>query len=344
MQHNTFFRLLWPLIHGVLIYILLLLINNDLSAFSSIFQGEEVYFLMFLSFLLFETCRLLIVTLDRYVPTQTSTSRRLFLQFTGNLLVSVFVVTSVLSAYFQLFLGFGVDTSQVIIFNVIFGLSTSLYHLFFLGQYFLHRENSARMAEEVSLRNSIKGQMARFKNEMNPGLLYESLETLIALMHKDVEESDEHIARLSAVYRYILSHRQSEFVELKEELAAIEDFRALVNYRYQGNVFFASYVPKEGAQSMLIPGALLKIFEYIVETTIISNTEPLEVELNMEGGYLVMQSRMNDRLKQKHTEIFDDIQAAYNIYTEKPVIKVKAWDINYIKVPILEERKEMVIL
>ena len=53
---------------------------------------------------------------------------------------------------------------------------------------------------------------------MNPSLLLEALESLIALVDDKQDVADELIDELSVVYRYILGSKSAELVSIENEL------------------------------------------------------------------------------------------------------------------------------
>jgi hypothetical protein len=93
----------------------------------------------------------------------------------------------------------------------------------------------------------------------------------------------------------------------------------------------------------LIPGSLPVAIESIVRNTIISKQEPLTIRCSMEDDeYLILQSKLNDRLV-KHAEsttALSRLQKSYTLYSERPLIQVKAYEENYIKLPVLQLAEE----
>ena len=65
--HNPFFRLFAPPVYGVLIYMLILLINNNVIHIYEFFSEQEVYICIGLTYLSFESIRIVIVLLDKFL-------------------------------------------------------------------------------------------------------------------------------------------------------------------------------------------------------------------------------------------------------------------------------------
>ena len=58
--NQPIFRILWPPFYGAFVYLLILLLNNNLDQLEESFFGDELYFCIILSYLVFESIRLII--------------------------------------------------------------------------------------------------------------------------------------------------------------------------------------------------------------------------------------------------------------------------------------------
>lgn len=341
--HNPFFRLLVPPVYGVLVYLLILLINNDVSQISEIFMGQEVYACIVLSFLLSEVLRLNIIINDNFFPSGFSTVNRMLLQSATGIFLSIIVISLAISAYFEHILEFSITETQLIIFNSIYVVSSLLYNLLFFSNTYMYKQNAERLENERLLTESVEAELAQFKNEVNPLLLYDALETLITLIHRDTEEAENYIDHLSAIYRYILSHRKVELTTLEDELKAVNHVIHLLNYKHDNHITFESNI--NDMHLPVVPGTFPTLIENIVRNTIINKYTPLQIKLYMEpeDGYIVIQSKLNDKLTAngRDKSTFENIQKSYSYYTEKPVVKVKAYDFSYFKIPLMELKEEV---
>ncbi|MBL6445332.1 histidine kinase [Fulvivirga sp. 29W222] len=336
--NNALFRILVPPFYGILIYLLILLINNNVSQISYIFTGQEVYVCIGLSYLLFEILRLNINLTESFLDDQGDGISKIIIQTISGLLLSLIVISLAISSYFSYVLSFSITETQLIIFNSIYGISSLLYNLLYFSNYYLYKQNLSRLENEQILTETLKAELEQFKNEVNPKLLYDSLETLITLIHKNTEEAEDYIDHLSMVYRYILSHRKIELTSLQQEVKAANNIIHLLNYLYDNKISLKATIPKELAESPIVPGTLPRLIESVIRNTIINKYNPLLLELNIEeqDGYLVLQNKLNEKLIFDKKNVFDDVQLSYSFYSEKPVVQVKAYNINYIKIPILE--------
>ncbi len=340
--HNPFFRLLTPLIYGVLTYLFILLINNNVTQVNDFFNSEEVYISIALTYLSFESLRLLIVLLDRFLP-EKHLRIRIPLQFVLTVVVSVALVVLGLTLYFSYFIGFSISPVQLLIFTSTYTVTALLYNLLYFSNYFLQKENTVKLAAEKQQHEILEMEMIEFKNDINPDLLFESLESLITLMYRDVEQAEEYIDCLANAYRYVLSNRQDELVPASVELDAVRDLIVLLNEKHFGQLRFESTLDADELGALLIPGSLPVIIESIARSTIISRFEPLIIRCYLEDDYITLQSKLNDRLivRPDHEIALTRLQKSYALYSDLPMIKVKAYDENYIKLPVIRVAEEI---
>jgi hypothetical protein len=335
--HNAFFRICSGPIFGVLVYLQILLINNTVEDIDKIFSHQELYVCIALSYIAFESMRLVVKLLDRY-PVEDNFQKRLFFQITATLLVALALITASISAYFRWVVGFSIGSTELNLFLIIYGFTALLYNILFFSHYYLQRENKSRIDQESKLREKVEADFSAFKNEINPDLLYESLENLILTLHHNSDQAEEQIDSLAGIYRYSLVNRQQELVSLKDEFAAANNLIHLLNFKHNNAIRLNSEILHPG-DIHLIPGSLLVTIDSIVRNTLISPKSPLLVQLYLEeeDDYLVLQHTLNDRLV-KHAEsmgAFAKLQRSYLFFSEKPFVQVKAGHENFIKFPLV---------
>lgn len=335
--HSVLFRLCAPPVFGVFVYFLILLINNTLQDAERIFNNQELYISIVLTYVSFESMRLVISLMERYLSPETLIRRRLLAQVTLTLLTSLSLVGITISSYFKWFIGFSIGTRELEVFLLLFGVIGLLYNLLYFSYYYLVKENRERLEEERKMREKVEADFSSFKNEINPDLLYESLENLILTLHHNVEKAEEQIDHLASIYRYGLVNRQKELISLEEELHAVKSLLALLNVHHHDAISLNNEVEKAN-EIYLIPGSLLITIDTVVRNTLISPRSPLSFQLYQEDeDSLVVQHNINDRLQQHQESLqaFSRLQRSYSFFSEKPFVQVKAGTENYIKFPLM---------
>ena len=296
--NNAIFRLVAPATYGLLIYLLILLINNDVTQVNDLFTTEEVYVCIFLSYLSFEVIRTIIVVLNRTLKQRSAFT--IIAQLVLTLVISVALVLLSLMLYFKWVIGFSVSGTQLMMFAVIFVVTALLYNLLYFSNFYLHQENTLKLNAEKQHRAVLEMEMTEYRNDINPDLLYESLENLIGLMYRDIDKSEDYIDCLSSAYRYALTNRQNELVTFNQELAAANNILKLLNEKYFGQLVLESAFQEMESDALVIPGSLSIIIESLIRNTIITRYEPFVIRCYPEDDYMTIESRLNDRLMLHH--------------------------------------------
>ena len=343
--NNSLFRIICPPLYGVLIYLLVLMANDNISQTEENFFHQEVWLFIGLTFLLSEGMRLIIQWLNKVYPAGKNLKSRIIIQLILSSLYSILLISSVISAYFIWVLGFSTYRVELVTINVIFFISAILYNLLYIGFLYLSIQNAAKLEKENVKTKNLEFKLQSFKNEVNPNLLYSSLETLISILHKDAEESESFIDKLSEVYRYLLDNKQNEFNNLNQELAAVDNLIYLLNKRYQESIQLNVSLEAGDEQKKIVTGTLARLVEFITEQTLVTINQPLRLQCYIErdGEYLVLRHKMNERLI-KPLDLgkrLEDIQRTYTFFTDKPVMEVKAYGDCFLKIPLIDYEEEL---
>ena len=214
--HQPLFRFLSPLFSGVVVYLLILLLNNNVAQLQEEFLGEDLYVCIGLSYIVQELSRALLL-LFKKIPDFGGLFLNILLQIIISLAISLSVVILSISYYYEYVIGFSVDTSELLMFASIYSVFTFIYILLFISHQYLYKINSEKLQQEELMKQYIEHDFIQFKRGINPHLLFESFEALIVLLNQNKEKSEEFIDHLASIYRYILSNKDKQLVSVKVE-------------------------------------------------------------------------------------------------------------------------------
>ncbi len=336
--HQPVFRILSAPVLGLMVYLLILLINNDFTEIKNIFSSSEIYVCIGLAYLSLESMRLTLSLSEKWLSKKDLTQRVLS-QILGTLIISLLLISVAIESYYKWVIGFTINFNELILFLSIYGFIGLLYNVLFFSNYYLNRENTLLIQQEKKLREKLDADFVSFRNEINPDLLYESLENLILTLQHNVDQAEEQIDYLAGIYRHNLINRHKELLTLDEELNATHHLIKLLNYKYDNQLTFLSSVD-DATPIQLIPGSLLVTVDAVVRNTLISKQSPLRIRLYLDedNEYLVLQHSINDRLLLHHESLnaFARLKRSYSFFSENPFVQVKAGKENYIKFPLVQ--------
>jgi len=335
--NHPLFRICSGPLAGLMIYLLILLINNIVEDIDKIYNHSELYACIGLSYLSFESMRLVIRLLDRF-SAEDNFQKKLITRAVATIGISLVLVAAAISAYFKWVEGFSIGSSELNLFLFLFGAAGILYNILYFSHLYLQRENKSIVDQENQLREKIEADFSTFRNDINPDLLYESLENLILTLHHDTDLAEEQIDSLAGIYRYSLINRQQELVTLEDEISAAGNLLYLLNFKYEDSIQFLSTV-QDPDSIHLIPGSLMVTIDSIVRNTLISKKTPLIMRfyIDDDSDYLVLEHTINNRLVRHSASLnsFDQLQRSYLFFSENPFVQVKAGHENFIKFPLV---------
>ncbi len=315
--HHPIFRLLSPIFSGVLVYLLLLLINNNIDQLQGAFLSEELYVCIVLAYLIQESSRFSLLFFDRRQRPK-SFLVKLTLQIAISVAITLLLVTLFMYLYFKYVLFYTPNMRELFIFNVIFGFIAIIYITLYLSHHFLYKINTEKITTELEVKHSIEEDFIQFKKGINPQLLYESLEAMLVLMKRDTEAAEQLVDHFATVYRYILAKNKRELVPIEEELMVLHELIKLFNHLPYRHIELISDI--KGHQ-WTVTTSLLLLVESIIRTTIASKDEKLTVHLQEHQNWFQLSYAPQDKLAIALDET--TIQTVCNSYSFYALEKVQ---------------------
>ncbi len=142
----------------------------------------------------------------------------------------------------------------------------------------LERLDRARLAVELE---NMKGQLA-------PHFLFNCLNTLAALIERDPAAAAEFNAHLADVTRYLLSHKNRDLVRLTEEMTFLRSYVRLMELRFPHSLRIILPVLEADDGRQLPPASLQLLIENAIKHNRLSEAEPLNIEVRVEGSSLLV--------------------------------------------------------
>ena len=337
------FRLLSGFVFGFMVYVLLLFFNNSLFELQELFQNQELYVCIVLTYISFESIQLILTLFKLKKKLNDTPFKKVIGVSILAFIAALVLVGAVISFYFQYVIGYSIAQLELQRFLLLYAIANVLYLVLFITNTLLIRENAKQLEFEETLRKKIEADFISFKAEINPDLLYESLENIIANLYHNPEFAEEQIDHLASIYRYGLMHKQKELINLHEEVSIIQSLLKLLKEKHSSHIHLQldGNIPDV---ILIIPGSLLIIIDQLVRNTLITAQKPLQFKLyyDEEDAYLILEHSLNERLlKHKESlEAFNRLQRAYSFFSDRPFVQVKAGNEQFIKLPALQLANE----
>lgn len=150
--------------------------------------------------------------------------------------------------------------------------------LFALILYSLSRRHQHRIEREQLLTENLQVRYEALKNQLDPHFLFNSLNTLSALIEDHNDRAQSYLHHLANSYRYIMqSHR---LVDLDEEMQFVKSYCKMLEMRYGDNIRFERNIERHKLQYQVIPISIQLLIENAVKHNVVSQRYPLVITLS----------------------------------------------------------------
>jgi sensor histidine kinase YesM len=247
---------------------------------------------------LFETGIQLTSLLNKWFPWDGRIKSRFAIQFS----LHVIIVYLVLSLFFKIQFPhyFGYDElmfRQTVIVGVIFSL---LITAVFAAEYFFYRWNDARIKSLEMEQLTTQAQLDSLKLQLDPHFLFNNLSIVTALIEDQPSTAVSYVAKLSSIYRYMLTNRIQNLIPLTEELEFIKAYLFLYQIRYGNGINVR--IDEVGAAKVccLPPLTLQLLIENAIKHNVFSTELPLNIHIYFsEDEFLVVENNKMPKLAQE---------------------------------------------
>ena len=151
-----------------------------------------------------------------------------------------------------------------------------------------------RKSQQVSVENeqlrseNLVNQFEALKNQLNPHMLFNSLNTLRSLIRETPDKAQDYLQELSRVLRYTLQGNECMSVTLREEMEFVSAYNFLLKMRYEDNLEFDIRIEEEAETLQLPPMSVQLLIENAVKHNEISNRHPLVIRVCTTGKQLTV--------------------------------------------------------
>jgi LytS/YehU family sensor histidine kinase len=214
--------------------------------------------------------------------------------------------------------------------SAITGLSFgAVIFIVLLWQASLRREQKLR-EEKLIFQNET------LRNQVNPHFLFNSLNTLSALVVTQPDVAEEFIKRLSSIYRYILENSSKDKVPLSVELSFIKDYFYLHQIRDDGKIGLEISVD-ESDNSEILPVSLQILVENAIKHNKATRESPLKIFIYTENKHIIVKNNLQKMaVRLNSTQIgLRNLAQRVNLLSGKVIIIEETDTYFTVKIPLL---------
>ncbi|WP_164849957.1 sensor histidine kinase [Mucilaginibacter limnophilus] len=156
-----------------------------------------------------------------------------------------------------------------------------------------HQEQLLR--NEMLLKINAEARFEVLKNQVNPHFLFNSLNTINAVIDKDVAAAKRFVNNMSQVYRHILNSSGRPVITLAEEMEFTTAYVSMLMERHADSISIEIMVPDEYNSLLLPPVSLQVLIENAVKHNVMSTGNPLKISVSAHEGCIVVSNKVSER-------------------------------------------------
>jgi len=231
------------------------------------------------------------------------------------------------------------STEDYVMNSIWAALFSMLISLIIMGQEVLKRLRNAMIENEQMKQEMIRSQFETLKNQVNPHFLFNSLNTLTAIIPEKPEVAVDFVQQLSKVFRYSLQYSGENTIDIGQELKIVEAYLFVNKQRYDGKLISEINVSDETKQKKIITQALLMLVENAIKHNEISNIKPLTIVITEEGNNLAVKNSLQRKaIPEPSTGMgINNIVKRYELVSDIPVMIKEENNWFIVKLPLLEK-------
>ena len=155
--------------------------------------------------------------------------------------------------------------------------------------------------QEMNIRNkalekaTVESTFEVLKNQVNPHFLFNSLNTINAMIGSTNDAARAFVSNMSDVYRYVLNSVNKNLVTLAEEMEVMSAYTGMLRQRH-GAALQVEIKMDETFNDCLVPPMSLQILlENAVKHNIVSNRQPLIVTIEAKDNILTVSNPLQEK-------------------------------------------------
>lgn len=207
------------------------------------------------------------------------------------------------------------------------------------GRYLLQKWNSARIDMATFQKEKAQFSLELLRTQINPHFLFNNLNTLSSLIYIDRDKAAAFLRKLSGVYRSILEYRNKEVITLAEELNFFNDYKELLEIRFENMLFFKVAIDEKLYASQIIPLTLQMLLENAIKHNVLSQSRPLHITIESNNEYLFFENNFQPKevLEYSSGLGLKMIENRFAYLSKLPVVIVKNSAHFLVKIPLIQQ-------
>ncbi len=176
------------------------------------------------------------------------------------------------------------NMKMAMLIGLIFGLSSFFYERLKSELEASQSQLSARKLEEERARKlALAAQLSSLESRLRPHLLFNTLNSISALIREDPEQAELMVERLSALLRFSLDSSERNTLPLADEVKIVRDYLKIERVRFGGRLRFKIEIPDSLLMTEVPPFCLQTLVENSVKYAVSTKRAGAEIRVEAES-------------------------------------------------------------
>lgn len=219
-----------------------------------------------------------------------------------------------------------------ILINLVFYMFLHLLHQNYENQH-------VTMELERIKADHLSAQYEMLKQQVNPHFLFNSLNTLKAMVESGDKESVDFILKLSNFYRFTLESRKLDLIHVREEMEILNAYLFLQKARFNDGFTFQSTLSDETLATLIPPFTLQLLIENCIKHNVVSLQKPLHIKVYEDNGNIIVENPVQPKKGENDSTGvgLKNIDMRYHHLLNKHIDIIHDQNIFKIKLPLIHE-------
>jgi sensor histidine kinase YesM len=173
-----------------------------------------------------------------------------------------------------------------VVFTVLIGAAVTAFEVMFHRLRAANEELQRRLLEHERARKlATEARLSSLESRIHPHFLFNTLNSISALVREDPAAAERTVERLAALLRYSLDTGGRQLVPLRQELCIVRDYLEIEKTRFGDRLRYRIAVPPD-MEDLDVPPLSLQL--------LVENSIKHAVSVNRQGGEVVVAARLAD--------------------------------------------------
>lgn len=265
-------------------------------------------------------------TLNRVIPWQKHYGIRLFLGVVLSWLILI-LCTSLALMIWSLKSGSDLQVHEILRSDLNIKLSILLFIVSIIGNiiyvaFYTYYQYSSETIEIIkSERKQIDLHINALKSQLSPHFLFNNLNTISSLLHKDPYQAEAFIRKMAESYRYTLKSYNSNMVTLAEEIEFVKSSMYLIQTRFNNSGKLEIELDEPTLKTMVPSLSVQMLVENALKHNLSTAEWPLKIKIyNDEKFIVVTNNKTSAPLNVKSTKVgLKNIRHRYQLLCQEDI-------------------------